>query len=666
MAFATLTYSSLDGATDQFDVTFPYISASDVKVFLNGSATTAFSFLTTSRIQMNSMPASGSTLIVKRATSQTSRLVDYQTGGILSEDVLDTDSLQAFYMAQEAIDTTDATIQIDNATAQWTAENLRITNLTTPTSAQDAATKAYADTQSALAAGSASAASTSAAAALVSENAAAADLVLTNADTVSTAAHVVSAAAEAAAAVVSAASAAASAAGIYWKAPVLVSSTANLTLSGAQTIDGISAVAGDRILVKDQTAPAENGIYIVAAGAWSRAVPMDTWDEHVGAVVLVSQGSIGENKAYQCTVNAGGTLGTTAITWASFGAVAIDFVVDTFVDVTNYTSGTTTALTLSAEAGSEQNITVTFDGVTQHHNEFSLSGTTLTFSEAIPLGVESVEVKLGSSLGIGTPSDGTVTEAKIATGAVTEAKIATSAVTVTKIADDAITLAKMAGGTDGNLITYDANGDPAYVATGTVGQVLTSGGAGVAPTMQDAAGGGLIFLDKTVTSGTPTTVEWTDIGTTYDTMYFVISNLTRATGTNSYAQGFQVGYGATPTWITTNGYDAIAHRGYDGVSPVSMDLRGGDDSGDFIRIGNSRTSGEATNATFTITNLLNTSVPAGFLGHSHTNYSGSMYQHIIAGQVLSDTNAVTAIRLMQDTGNLGNGCTILRYGMTQA
>jgi len=145
MAFATLTYSSLDGATDQFDVTFPYISASDVKVFLNGSATTAFSFLTTSRIQMNSMPASGSTLIVKRATSQTSRLVDYQTGGILSEDVLDTDSLQAFYMAQEAIDVTDATIQIDNATAQWTSENLRITNLATPTSAQDAVTKAYTD-----------------------------------------------------------------------------------------------------------------------------------------------------------------------------------------------------------------------------------------------------------------------------------------------------------------------------------------------------------------------------------------------------------------------------------------------------------------------------------------------------------------------------------------
>ena len=59
------------------------------------------------------------------------------------------------------------------------------------------------------------------------------------------------------------------------------------------------------------------------------------------------------------------------------------------------------------------------------------------------------------------------------------------------LADDAVTLAKMAGGTDGNLITYDASGDPAYVTTGTSGQILTSGGTGVAPTFQTAAGGGL-------------------------------------------------------------------------------------------------------------------------------------------------------------------------------
>ena len=80
--------------------------------------------------------------------------------------------------------------------------------------------------------------------------------------------------------------------------------------------------------------------------------------------------------------------------------------------------------------------------------------------------------------------------------------MATTKVTSAGIADNATTLAKMAGGTDGNLITYDASGDPAYVTTGTSGQVLTSGGTGVAPTFQTAAsaatgaGGDAVFVEN--------------------------------------------------------------------------------------------------------------------------------------------------------------------------
>ena len=85
------------------------------------------------------------------------------------------------------------------------------------------------------------------------------------------------------------------------------------------------------------------------------------------------------------------------------------------------------------------------------------------------------------------------------------------------ITDNSVTLAKMAGGTDGNLITYDASGDPAYVTTGTSGQVLTSGGAGVAPTFQAAAGGGKVL--QVVQGYTSTSASTT--GTTY-----VDSNLT--------------------------------------------------------------------------------------------------------------------------------------------
>jgi len=52
------------------------------------------------------------------------------------------------------------------------------------------------------------------------------------------------------------------------------------------------------------------------------------------------------------------------------------------------------------------------------------------------------------------------------------------------IADDSVTLAKMASGTDGNIISYDANGDPVAVATGNDGQVLTSAGAGAPPAFE--------------------------------------------------------------------------------------------------------------------------------------------------------------------------------------
>lgn len=89
---------------------------------------------------------------------------------------------------------------------------------------------------------------------------------------------------------------------------------------------------------------------------------------------------------------------------------------------------------------------------------------------------------------------------------VTTGKIAALAVTTAKIANDSVTLAKMAGGTDGNLITYDTSGDPAFVATGTVGQVLTSGGAGAAPTMQSPSG---LTLGTSVASTSGTSIDFT-------------------------------------------------------------------------------------------------------------------------------------------------------------
>jgi len=106
--------------------------------------------------------------------------------------------------------------------------------------------------------------------------------------------------------------------GIDAKASCLVATTANITLSGTQTIDGVSVSAGQRVLVKDQSAAAQNGIYVCAAGAWSRASDADAWDELVAAFTFIEQGTNNANSGYICTVTAGGTLGSTAVTWTQF------------------------------------------------------------------------------------------------------------------------------------------------------------------------------------------------------------------------------------------------------------------------------------------------------------------------------------------------------------
>jgi hypothetical protein len=106
--------------------------------------------------------------------------------------------------------------------------------------------------------------------------------------------------------------------GIDAKASVVAATTANITLSGAQTIDGISIVAGDRVLVKDQSTASANGIYLCATGSWTRTTDADTYAELVAAFTFVEKGTENADSGFICTIDAGGTLGSTSITWAQF------------------------------------------------------------------------------------------------------------------------------------------------------------------------------------------------------------------------------------------------------------------------------------------------------------------------------------------------------------
>lgn len=118
----------------------------------------------------------------------------------------------------------------------------------------------------------------------------------------------------AAQALASATSAAAAASLAKWKPAVACATTANITLSGEQTIDTV-LTSTSRVLVKNQTAPTENGVYVSAAGAWTRATDADTWTEIQGQAVYTLGGSANINKSWVNTNETGGTIGVTDITW---------------------------------------------------------------------------------------------------------------------------------------------------------------------------------------------------------------------------------------------------------------------------------------------------------------------------------------------------------------
>ncbi len=101
------------------------------------------------------------------------------------------------------------------------------------------------------------------------------------------------------------------------KRSVRAATTANITLSGAQTIDGISIIAGDRVLVKDQTTAADKGIYVCASGSWTRAVDFNaSASVDYGILVSVQTGTVNGGTVWKLTTTGAITLGSTALTFA--------------------------------------------------------------------------------------------------------------------------------------------------------------------------------------------------------------------------------------------------------------------------------------------------------------------------------------------------------------
>ena len=107
--------------------------------------------------------------------------------------------------------------------------------------------------------------------------------------------------------------------GLDVKDSVKVATTANITLSGTQTIDGVAVSADERVLVKDQSTASQNGLYLCKASAWERTTDLATGANAAGMFTFVEQGTVNADNGFTCTSNTGSAVvGTNNLAFAQF------------------------------------------------------------------------------------------------------------------------------------------------------------------------------------------------------------------------------------------------------------------------------------------------------------------------------------------------------------
>jgi len=280
--------------------------------------------------------------------------------------------------------------------------------------------------------------------------------------------------------------------------------TANITLSGTQTIDGVSVLAGDRVLVKDQSTQSENGIYIAAASGWARSADFAAGTSEAGAFTFVEQGTVNGDNGFVCTSDKGSdVVGTNNIVFSQFSGagqitagnaltkvgntlnVAVD---DSSIEISSdairvKAAGITSAM-LAGSVANAKLANSTISGVALGSNLNNLSGgngismTSYNGSAA----VSNLTIDLdGSSLSVG--SDGI----KISDSGVGTSQIADSAVTAVKLAGsipaDKLNLGNGVEESGGNLIV---SLDGTTLALGAGGLSVAGGGIGATQLASDS------------------------------------------------------------------------------------------------------------------------------------------------------------------------------------
>jgi hypothetical protein len=183
--------------------------------------------------------------------------------------------------------------------------------------------------------------------------------------------------------------------GLDVKASVRVATTADITLSGEQTIDGVAVVVGNRVLVKNQSAAAENGIYAVSTMGWSRAEDANSdADVTAGMFTFVSEGTVNADSGWVLATNDAITLGTTELTFTQFSG-----------------AGQVTAGAGLTKTGNTLDVVGTADRITVNADSIDISDTYAGQTSIVTLGTVATGTWQGNAVAVAYGGTGATTAA---------------------------------------------------------------------------------------------------------------------------------------------------------------------------------------------------------------------------------------------------------------
>jgi len=369
--------------------------------------------------------------------------------------------------------------------------------------------------------------------------------------------------------------------GLSFKQPANYTTNGNITLSGLAVQangDWVSTLtAGERILVKNQTAGADNGIYLASASAWTRSLDANTWDELVAAYLFIISGTVWSGSSWVNTNQTGGTLGVTSVTFVQFSNNAIytagtgltltgfQFSITPVGTAGTYGSATQTPVFVTNASGqitSVTNTTITpaigsITGLGAGIATWLATPSSANLASAVTDETGSGSLVFATSPTLVTPILGTPQSGNFSTGTFTwptfNQNTTGNAATAT-LATTATTATNLAGGATGSLPYQSASSTTAMLGAGSNGQVLTlTSGIPSWATPTTGTVTSVSFTGGLISVATATTTPALTVAGTSGGIVYFSSATTWASTAVLAANALMVGGGAAtaPSTITT-------------------------------------------------------------------------------------------------------------------